>query len=107
MDTGQEALEPSGRILDLEAFPEFGKPDLPSSSGENNFAGQIMWVEVEVEARVPGCNPPAFLHTGNSLRAAWTPQSSTTHQLATLLGQPSTHRRQCKGSGYCPGSTTQ
>ena len=36
MDTGQEALEPIGRTVDLEAFPRFGKPELPSSSRENN-----------------------------------------------------------------------
>ena len=36
MDTGQEALEPIGRILVVEDFPRFGKPELPSSSRENN-----------------------------------------------------------------------
>ena len=66
-----------------------------------------MWAEVKVEARVPGCNSLAFLRTGNSCRAVWMPQSSTTHQLATLLGRPSTHKWQRKGSGYFPGSTTQ
>lgn len=30
VDTSQEALEPIGRILDLEAFPRFGKPESPS-----------------------------------------------------------------------------
>ena len=94
MDTSQEALEPIGRILDLEAFPRFGKPELPSSSRENNCAGQIMWAEVEVEARVPGCNSLPFLCTGNSHRPVWMPQTSTTHQPATLLGRPSTHKWQ-------------
>lgn len=61
VDTSQEALEPIGRILDLEAFSLwFGKPEsLLSSPRENNLPGRLCGAEVE-EARCSGCNSLPF-----------------------------------------------
>lgn len=79
MDTGQEASEAIGRILDLEAFLEFGKVRLPSSSRENNSAGQIVWAEVYVGgSQDAGMEFSGVLCTGNSCRAAWISRGTNT-----------------------------
>lgn len=74
MDTGQEASEAIGRILDLEAFPEFGKVRLPSSSRENNSAGQIVWAEVYVG----GSQDAGMEFSGVLCRAAWISRGTNT-----------------------------
>lgn len=103
VDIGQEALEPTGRILDLEAFPGFGKP-LP---GRAALPGRLCGLKCRWK---PGHRDGIFwlfcaleMVLGLSV---WN-RAQQRAQLTTLLRLPSTHRWEYKDSGYRPGSATQ